>query len=208
MKLALFGATGTVGSALLPRLLDAGYEVRALARTPAKIDRPHPRLRIIQGNANDLFAVTETVSGCDAVLTSLGGLRDPDSISQGTANIMTTMQTLGIRRLIVMQGYHLTFPGDPSNVGRKLILPILKIMSRHLIEHSRAMATAIQTSDLDWTVIRAPRVTTGSSTPGYRTGTLRLAPWNHITNTDLADFMLTCLTDPTYIHQAPMIAAQ
>lgn len=208
MKLSIFGATGTVGSALLPRALEAGHEIRVLARTPAKIGRTHPRLRVIAGDANDLAAVTETVSGCDAVLTSLGGLKDPDSVSQGTANIMTAMRTAGIRRLVVMQGYHLTFPGDPNNVGRKLILPILKLMSRHLVEHTRTMAAAVQAcDDLEWTVVRAPRVVIGDLSPRYRTGILRLGPWNSVTNADVADFMLTCLTGDTFLNQAPMVAA-
>ena len=37
MKLAMFGATGTVGSALVGKALAAGHELRVLARTPAKL---------------------------------------------------------------------------------------------------------------------------------------------------------------------------
>jgi uncharacterized protein YbjT (DUF2867 family) len=207
VKLAIFGATGTVGTALLPQALDAGHELRVLARTPAKVGRTDPRLRVIGGNANDLASVTETVTGCDAVLTTLGGTRDPDSIIRGTTNIITAMPSAGIRRLVVMQGFHLTFPGDPNNLGRKLILPILHAMSRHLVEHSTAMAAAVQASDLEWTVVRAPRVVVGGRSTGYRTGILRLGPWNSVTNADVADFMLTCLARGTFLGQAPMVAA-
>ena len=208
MRLAIFGGTGTVGAALLTQALDAGHHVRVLARTPGKVARANTRLEIVTGDARDQTAVTETVSGCDAVLTALGGWRDPDSISLGTANIMNAMRGNGIRRLVVMQGFHLTFPGDPHNLGRILILPFLKVMSRHLIEHSRAMAAAMHTcDDLEWTVVRAPRVIMGGPTQRYHIGPLRLGPWNSITNGDVADFMLSCLTGDTFLRKAPMVAA-
>ncbi len=51
------GASGYVGARLAPRLLDAGFHIRALARTPAKIaSQPwgqHPRLEIVQGDVLD-----------------------------------------------------------------------------------------------------------------------------------------------------------
>ena len=40
------GATGYIGGRLVPELLDAGYEVRCLARTPAKLDDAEWRDRV------------------------------------------------------------------------------------------------------------------------------------------------------------------
>ena len=51
------GATGYIGARLVPRLLDAGYHVRALARAPEKLrNRPwaqHPSLEIVKGDVLD-----------------------------------------------------------------------------------------------------------------------------------------------------------
>lgn len=206
MKLALFGATGTTGTALLDQALDAGHDVRALARTPAKISRTDPRLTVIAGDAKDPAAVAATVTGCDAVLTALGGLADSDSIRVGTALITSAMHQAGLRRIVIIQGFHLDFPGDPGNLGRKAILPLLWLGSRTLIGDSRAMASAIQASDLDWTVIRAPRITRGGPTGRARTGHLRLGPFNSVTNGNIAELALRSLTDAGTIGTAPMIA--
>ncbi|MCX5892789.1 MAG: NAD(P)H-binding protein, partial [Deltaproteobacteria bacterium] len=50
----LTGATGYVGGRLAPRLLEAGYHVRALGRSIAKVTgRPwggHPHLEVAQGD--------------------------------------------------------------------------------------------------------------------------------------------------------------
>jgi putative NADH-flavin reductase len=206
MKIAIFGATGTVGSALLAQALDAGHEVRVLARTPSKVIRTDPGLTVLSGDAKDPRAVRSTVADQDAVLSTLGGFSDPDSIRIGTTAIMSAMREAGIRRLVVMQGFHLDFPGDPQNLGRKMILPLLWLGSRDLVPDSRAMAKAVRASDLDWTVVRAPRVVVGGRTAQYRTGSLKLGPCSSVTNADVAEFMLVCLTDPTTLGTAPMVA--
>jgi uncharacterized protein YbjT (DUF2867 family) len=207
MRIAIFGATGRVGSELRKQALAAGHEVTVLARTPGKIpENGGCRPRIVQGDVRDPGAVAQTVHGCDAVLSALGATDrgDPDVRRRGTANIIAAMDAAGIRRLIVMGGFHLDAPGDPDNLGRRLIVPILKL-SRHLVEDTTGMWMEIQASDLDWTLVRTPVVRGHGATP-VRTGRLRLGPWSHVTRPAVAAFMLRCLTEGAHVSQAPMIA--
>ena len=64
------GASGYIGSRLVPRLLDAGYRVRALARNPQKLSgRPwsdHPAFEAVQTDMLDAAAVRNACSGCHA----------------------------------------------------------------------------------------------------------------------------------------------
>ncbi len=64
------GATGYIGGRLVPRLLEAGYRVRALARSPGKLStRPwaeHPRLDIVRGDVLDAESVRAALEGCTA----------------------------------------------------------------------------------------------------------------------------------------------
>ncbi len=66
----LTGATGYIGARLVPRLLDAGYAVRCLARSPGKLaDRPwarDPRVAIHQGDLTDPQRVASVMRGCGA----------------------------------------------------------------------------------------------------------------------------------------------
>jgi hypothetical protein len=57
MHLAIFGATGTVGSELVSQALAAGHRVRALARDVSKLGLDDPRLEIVCGDAMDTAAV-------------------------------------------------------------------------------------------------------------------------------------------------------
>jgi uncharacterized protein YbjT (DUF2867 family) len=206
MKLAIFGATGTVGSELLRQALDAGYDVRALVRTPSKLPSHSSQLTLVQGNVRDPAAVNRTLDGCDAVLSTLGATdkHDPDVRRTGTANIIAAMHEHRIRRLVIMGGFHLPFPGDPHNLGRRLIVPILRL-SKHLLDDTTAMGAVVQASDLDWTVVRTPRVARSDRPAPACTGTLKLGPWSKVTRGNVAGFMLNCLTDDTYVRRAPMI---
>lgn len=64
------GATGYVGGRLAPLLLERGWNVRALARNPAKLaGRPwaaHPDCTIVRGDMLDEPSLREALRGCDA----------------------------------------------------------------------------------------------------------------------------------------------
>ena len=64
------GATGYVGGRLVPRLLDAGYRVRCLARSARKLAaRPwagDPRVEIVEADLTDTEALGSALRGCHA----------------------------------------------------------------------------------------------------------------------------------------------
>jgi uncharacterized protein YbjT (DUF2867 family) len=64
------GATGYVGGRLVPRLLDAGYRVRCLARSAPKLAArswaSDPRVEIIEVDLSDTDALTAALRGCEA----------------------------------------------------------------------------------------------------------------------------------------------
>ena len=74
--IALFGGTGGTGSAFLKLALDAGYQVRALVRTPSKVSvgsNNEHSLTVIQGSFDDTDKVEETIKGADYVVC-MGGI--------------------------------------------------------------------------------------------------------------------------------------
>ena len=64
------GATGYIGGRLVPRLLEAGYRVRCLAREPRKLDgRPwagDPRVEVVAGDTSDIASLRRALPGCGA----------------------------------------------------------------------------------------------------------------------------------------------
>ncbi len=206
MKIAMFGGTGNVGRVLLPMTLEAGHQVNLLARTPSAVQRQDPALTVIRGDALNPDTVAQTLDGCQAAVSALGGFGDANVIDAGTANIMAAMPDSGITRLVVVQGYHLPFPGDPDNIGQRLVNIYLNLNDRDLVPRSRAMAQLLQRStDIDWTLVRVPRMVPGGPTGAVTTGILRLGPWSKVTFGDAAATVLSMLTDPRTTHTAPMV---
>jgi len=69
-RIFLTGATGYIGGRLVPRLLEAGYSVRCLAREPRKLAarpwRADPRVEVVAGDMRDARELAGQLSGCAA----------------------------------------------------------------------------------------------------------------------------------------------
>lgn len=71
--IALFGATGATGRHVLTYSLKQGHRVRALARTPGKVEINDDNLTVIQGDFEDSAALESTVKGAKFVICCAGG---------------------------------------------------------------------------------------------------------------------------------------
>ena len=102
MKLVIFGATGTVGAQVVQQALEQGHAVTAFVRNLAKLDLQHPRLSFAQGDVMDASAVEQAIRGQDAVICVLGSGKQLKSTirSEGTRQIIRSMEKVGVRRLI------------------------------------------------------------------------------------------------------------
>lgn len=205
MRLAVLGGTGVVGAPLLGQALDQGHHVRLLARDPRSVT-PHERLEVVEGNALQADDVAKTVIGSDAALSTLGGYGDSDALRYGVPHVVEAMRAHGVHRLVVLQGFHLDLPGDPGGIGRSLVGMFLRLADRDLVGNSQAMADQLLTvRDIDWTLVRIPRVVPGGPTGQVSSGLLRLGPWSKVTAGDAAAAMITSLGDTATVHQAPMV---
>lgn len=70
-RIFITGATGYVGTRLIPRLLERGYEVRALARKES-IGKLTAGCRIIEGDPLASYTFTEEVRGADTFVQLVG----------------------------------------------------------------------------------------------------------------------------------------
>lgn len=107
MKIALIGATGYVGAAVLEEALARGHAVVALARDPAKL-APRDGLTVVKADATDASAVTAAVAGSDAVVSAFNpGWTDPDihdNFLKGAKAIDAGVAASGVKRLLVVGG--------------------------------------------------------------------------------------------------------
>ena len=81
-------------------------------------------------------------------------------------------------------------------------------MLRHPFVDQTAQERLLTSNDVDYTIVRTPRLMDGPFTGKYRVLPDALPPGGmKINRADVADFMLLQLTDPRFHRQGPYIAA-
>ena len=107
MKIALIGATGFVGSAILKEALERGHDVTAIVRHPDKL-QAHPKLHAKKGDVYSADEVARLVSGHDAVISAFNpGWNDPEIYNhqvKGTESIIKGVKQAGVKRLLFVGG--------------------------------------------------------------------------------------------------------
>lgn len=90
----LTGATGTVGSGLLPRLLEAGNDVRALVRDPRRLGPQRVNVQIALGDLADPFSMRHALRGVDTVVHLAATIRDQPAGTIEELNGLATIRLL------------------------------------------------------------------------------------------------------------------
>ncbi len=161
------------------------------------------------GELTDAAAVARAVDGSDAVIWTVGASRNhPDEVAlfeTGALNLVAAMDRHGVRRLIALSGAGITLEGEHKPLGGRLMSALVGRVVKHVVEAKRREYEVFRRSDLEWTLVRPPRVVDGGPTGSYVAGE-RLRG-RRITQGDLADFMVRQLTDRTYVGAAPFVSS-
>jgi putative NADH-flavin reductase len=205
MKLTIFGATGGTGTCLVEQALAAGHDVTAVVRDPARLAvAPHPRLRTVTADVMDPDSIITALSGADAVLTAAGprGTGPTTVVRDSVRSIIAAMQKAGGRRLLTLSGSIVADEGE-GPLARYLLKPVARrTFLRHVCADMRAGEAEAEASDLDWTIMRPPRLTGKPATGTYRTATGRNLPHGFsVARADLAACMLSLIDDPATIRK-------
>ncbi|SPP66752.1 NAD(P)-dependent oxidoreductase [Nitrospira lenta] len=207
MKIALIGATGFVGTAILKEALDRGHDVTAIARHPEKL-QPHPRLRPQKGDAYNPEEVARLVAGHDAVISAFNsGSSNPDLYNQqlkGTAAIITGVKEAGITRVLWVGG-----------AGSLEIKPGVQLVDtpefpkdwkQGALATREALNLLRKETILDWSFLSP----SADLSPGQRTGRFRLGKdqlltdangKSHISTQDYAMAMIDEVEKPMHRRQ-------
>ncbi|MGZ3753495.1 MAG: NAD(P)-dependent oxidoreductase [Mucilaginibacter sp.] len=172
MKIAIIGATGFVGSAVLNEALHRGYKVTAIARNADKIVTNNDNVTAVAANAEEVGSMASVLGGHDAVVSAYNaGWTNPNLYNdfiKGSEAIQQAVKLSGVKRLLVVGG-----------AGSLEIAPGLQLVDTpEFPAEYKAGATAARDylnmlkkeTELDWTFL-SPAI---QLHPGKRTGVFRL----------------------------------
>jgi putative NADH-flavin reductase len=169
----------------------------------------------------DAEALAHAVGGADAVLSGLGPRSKAEYgiVTRGTRAIAGAMQATGVRRIVVVSAAPagtVASPGrpdpprhDPGDgfVMRHLLSPMVTAAFGKLYADLAQMEEELAGSDLDWTVVRPPRLTGKPLTGSYRTAYgQNVRRGMSISRADVAHLMLAVLGEPATAGQVVSVA--
>lgn len=144
MTLALTGATGFVGQALVDHALDAGQAIRALAR---REQAARSGVEWVGGDLADRAALRRLVKGSEAVIHVAGVVNAPDPHGFEQGNVAGTL--------------NLVEAALAEGVPRIVFVSSLSAREPELSAYGASKARAeklVRASGLDWTIVRPPWV--------------------------------------------------
>jgi putative NADH-flavin reductase len=206
MKILVIGAAGKTGKAVVEQALAAGHTVTAFVHEKSDFSES-ATLRVVKGDATNRTDMDQAVRGQDAVLDTLGGkvpYKETTLEASAVAIILQSMRDNEVRRLVVLS---MLGEGD-SKANTNLYERILmSTFLRGTGKDKAEMETTVESTDLDWTILRPPFLTDEPATGSVKVFSADMKETAHkITRSDLAAFIIAEITSKTHLRQAITIA--
>lgn len=207
MKIALIGASGFVGSAILKEALERGHDVTAIVRHPEKL-QPHAKLRAQKGDIYHVNEVAPLVGGQDVVISAFSPSKTDTDIRakhvQGIQTIIAAMKQERIKRLLVV--------GGAGSLESKPGVRVIDTPDFPEQWKGTALATADvlqilrREDDLEWTFLSpSAMLQPGTRTGKFRRGTDQLLVdqngQSHISTQDYAVAMIDEVEQPQHLRR-------
>ena len=208
-QIALLGATGGTGNEFLKQALAEGHRVKALVRKLDKIKIDHPNLVLIEGDVLKEDDVRTLIQDCDVVASLFGHVKNSPEWLQttGTKNILAAMKSEKVNKIISLSGGGLPFPEkDQPKFIDKMIRTIMKIAVPKILNDAIAHAELLKKSNINWIIVRGPRLTNQPKVGKYRVGWVGVDASSQIGRADLADFLLKQVESSQFIGQMPFVS--
>lgn len=154
MTILVTGATGLVGTRLMPRLVDAGVDVRALVRAGKSLP---PGVSAAQGDILDPDSLSAAVDGIEAIVHLAGLLRSPDTQQiwnvnlEGTRNLINAVRAKAPSARFIMASTGLVYNDDSARPSLESddVIPIRAYPASKV-----AAEKLLRESGLNWSILR------------------------------------------------------
>jgi putative NADH-flavin reductase len=209
MRVVVIGATGRTGRLVVAELLRRGHETTALVRDPNKLDQALAgRVRVVTGDSRGPTVLATLIEGADAVISALGPTNKETTLHRDTATALAAvMRTVGVRRFIGISGAGIDVPGDDKATRDKVISTLIRRLGGKVVADKPAEYRVWAASDLDWTLVRPPRLRDGPATGHIEHDAHRSTRSTTMTRGDLAVFLADVLDQGLYPRAAPFAAS-
>lgn len=202
MKLVVLGATGGTGLQIVRRGIEQGQSVTAFARSPERLKPFRDQITIKQGDLLNSAELEKVIQGHDAVVSGFGprapiAKSDSNLLQRFAIALTKAMLHAGVKRVVVE---------SVAFLFKDSIMPPAYLIGRLLfpgvVADSSAMERIFRESELDWTIVRPPRLTDKPYTGRYRVREGHLPRFGFtISRADVAAFLVKTVEDRSSIRK-------
>ena len=204
MIVTVLGATGRTGRLLVAELLRRGHEVTVVVRDPYGAPEG---THLVIGDSRDRQALAAALAGAEAVVSALGPRgKDHQLHRQTAAQLVPAMRAAGVRRYIGISGAGVNTAGDRKRARDRVISAGMGVFARSLVADKTAELAVWQDTEVDWTLVRPPRLVDGPATGRVDHDASVSTRSTVMRRGDLAVFLTDVLEQGLYCRQAPFVA--
>jgi uncharacterized protein YbjT (DUF2867 family) len=209
---ALLGGTGMVGGYLLQDALARGFDVRVLARTPAKLDAFADQITVVQGDARDPAAIAALLHGSDVVISALGPVKGDGEAARtinttATRNVLQAMEDTGVSRYLVVSGAAVVMPGDQRDLLGWWIRTLARIGLSDALQDKQAEYALLAASDADWVLVRCPLIDAQAFRQQPMVSTLT-PPAFRVRAGEVSRFIFEQVDSAQYVREGPFLGTR
>jgi putative NADH-flavin reductase len=209
MKIAILGSTGFVGKVLLEKALENGYQVKTLVRDPEKLGIYKERVEFVSGSASQSDQLEKTIIGTEAVLSTLppiGNTNEPEKCAKAMEDLVAILERNAVKRFIHIGGaVHGGGANENWTLSRQILKFYLSIVYKHGLIAKQLEWEVLRKSNLEWTLVRPPRVIKEKRQGQLIANEKNLASVQ-VNVEDLVEFILEQITSERWIAKAPLVA--
>lgn len=131
-------------------------------------------------------------------------------IRSSVKHVLDAMKKHKVLRVVVLAAAGINDFGDKQTMSRRLLKGLNGTFEKVTIADLENASTLLETEGgtIDWIMVRPPRLVSDpiEAKGKYKTGKLDLGPTDKISRADVAHFMLTQVSDDTFIRKRPMVS--
>ncbi|MBS2532021.1 NAD(P)H-binding protein [Catenulispora sp. NF23] len=165
MKIAVYGATGMIGSRVVAEALSRGHEVTGITRSGGALPEG---VHAVQGDAGDTELARRVAGQADVVVSAIGPSRTGGDRREYLAQLRTLAETAGEARLIVVGGAGSLLVNGHRLVDDPGFPDVYKaeaLIAAEGLDYIRGLGDSV-----DWTFFSpAPVIQPGERTGSYKT---------------------------------------
>lgn len=207
MRIAVFGATGRTGTAVVAAALHRGHHVKAHCRDAKKFALTRQNLEVFESSFGDADTLRKVVEGSDAVVVAVGP-RPPyreKFCEAATKQILLRMHETAVPRIVCVTGAMIGDPGRRSLLFERLKQSVARKTPEAFADRA-AQEAVIRQSNSEWTIIKPPRLRETKARRTYQVGEqLKVGLLSSIGRKDLAEFILDEIEHPRFVRKAVVI---